>query len=182
VRVIAATNRDLKMSVEEKEFRADLYYRLNVFPITCPPLRDRKEDIPYLVNHFCKKYGVKFAKKVMGVSKSALAMLMTYDWPGNVRELENIIERGVIVSNGNSLEPGEWLPSSASTAANPSAKKTDRVSSTGSIQDVERNHIESVLIKTNWKIRGGNGAAKILNLNPTTLEARMKKLGIARQK
>jgi formate hydrogenlyase transcriptional activator len=182
VRVIAATNRDLKTSVSEKEFRADLYYRLNVFPIHCPPLRERKEDIPYLVNHFCKKYGAKFSKKVKGISKSALETIMHYDWPGNVRELENIIERGVIVSNGNALESGEWLPSPSITSI-PSTKKNDaKHQSAQSIQDVERQHIESVLIKTNWKIRGDNGAAKILNLNPTTLEARMKKLGISRQK
>lgn len=176
VRVIAATNRDLKASVDDKEFRADLYYRLNVFPIACPPLRDRKEDIPYLVNHFCKKYGSKFSKKVKGASKAALNILMTYDWPGNVRELENIIERGVIVSNGNILEPGEWLPNPAT--AEPVSVKS-RIS-TRSIQEVERQHIESILNKTNWKIRGDNGAAKILNLNPTTLEARMKKLGIVK--
>ena len=182
VRVIAATNRDLKVGVSEKEFRADLYYRLNVFPIQCPPLRERKEDIPFLVNHFCKKYGTKFSKKVKGVTKGALETLMAYDWPGNVRELENIIERGVIVSKGASLEPGEWLPSLNFTAI-PSNKKVDETSTrTNSMQEVERQHIETVLIKTNWKIRGENGAAKILNLNPTTLEARMKKLGIARQK
>ena len=181
VRVIAATNRDLEESVHAKEFRTDLYYRLNVFPIHCPPLRDRKEDIPYLVNHFCKKYGAKFSKKIKGLNKPALETLMAYHWPGNVRELENIIERGVIVSNGSMLELGEWLPSLAQTIQFP--KKIDaRSIDSASLQAVERHHIESVLIKTNWKIRGEHGAAKILNLNPTTLEARMKRLGIVRKK
>lgn len=179
VRVIAATNRDLKSSVDEKEFRADLYYRLNVFPIVCPPLRDRKEDIPYLVNHFYKKYSAKFSKKIKSISKNALETLMQYDWPGNVRELENIVERGVIVSQGITLETGEWLPQ---VTVPIKSKKSTTDSPAHTIQEVERNHIEAVLIKTNWKIRGENGAAKILNLNPTTLEARIKKLGLVRQK
>jgi DNA-binding NtrC family response regulator len=145
-------------------------------------LRERKEDIPYLVNHFCKKYGSKFSKKIKGVSKNALATLMAYEWPGNVRELENIIERGIIVSNGNTLEPGEWLPNPTVALDSVPKKLQPQPSSARSIQEVERQHIESVLSKTNGKIRGENGAAKILNLNPTTLEARMKKLGISRSR
>jgi transcriptional regulator with GAF, ATPase, and Fis domain len=182
VRVIAATNRDLHVSVQEKEFRADLYYRLNVFPISSPSLRERKEDIPVLVNHFCKKYGVKFGKKITSVSKQVLDALMQYDWPGNVRELENIIERGIIVSTSNVLEAGDWLPKTILQAspASPATTSSSEPSQNSSLEHVERNHILEVLNTTRWKIRGENGAARILNLNPTTLEARMKKLGITR--
>lgn len=176
VRVLAATNRDLEASIQTKEFRADLYYRLNVFPIVCPPLRERKEDIPYLVSHFCKKYGARFSRKVKGASKQTLEKLMVYNWPGNVRELENIIERGIIVSQGLELQPGDWLPmTSANKIYSINAKN---LPSDFSLQQIERSHIESVLKKTNGKIRGETGAAKILNIKPTTLEARMKKLGI----
>ena len=182
VRVIAATNRDLHTSVNEKEFRADLYYRLNVFPISSPSLRERKEDIPVLVNHFCKKYGVKFGKKITSVSKLALDTLLKYDWPGNVRELENIIERGIIVSKSNVLEAGDWLPIFNRTSNQPPPGTTKENPMGRSLEAVERDHILEVLNKTHWKIRGENGAAKILNLNPTTLEARMKKLQISRSK
>lgn len=183
VRIIAATNRDLHLSVNKKEFREDLYYRLNVFPIMSPSLRERKEDIPVLVDHFCKKYSVKLGRKIMTVSKPVLDTLMRYDWPGNVRELENVIERGMIVSRASVLEPGEWLPKVHTHSSIPSTVtlQIERAKA-NSLEDVERNHIMDVLNKTEWKIRGENGAAKILNLNPTTLEARMKKLGIVRPK
>jgi transcriptional regulator with GAF, ATPase, and Fis domain len=183
VRIIAATNRDLQSSVNSKEFRADLFYRLNVFPISSPPLRDRKDDIPYLVNHFCKKYSARFGKKISTVPKSVLDRLMAYDWPGNVRELENIIERGLIISKGSSLEIGDWLP--ASTIKGVPSSPINHQTSTSkikSLEELERQHILETLTKTNWKIRGETGAAKILNLNPTTLEARMKKLSITRPK
>jgi formate hydrogenlyase transcriptional activator len=184
VRIIAATNRDLEASVDSKEFRTDLFYRLNVFPILSPPLRQRKEDIPFLVNHFCKKYGTRFNKKIQSVSKPVLEKLMAYDWPGNVRELENIIERGIIVSKGGVLEMGDWLPK-VDKQTNPAAKRANDSPPTAakkeSMRDVEHQHILDTLEKTNWKIRGENGAAKILGLNPTTLEARMKKLGISRE-
>ena len=182
VRVIAATNRELQESVNNKEFRSDLYYRLNVFPIYSPPLRERKEDIPLLVNHFCKKHGMKIGRKISSIPKQALDSLMVYDWPGNVRELENIIERAVIISTSNVLELGEWRPvnsfalQSNTSTAKPELKKSEK------LEEVEREHILETLKKANWKIRGEDGAAKILELNPTTLEARMKKLGIARPK
>jgi formate hydrogenlyase transcriptional activator len=178
VRVIAATNRDLETSVNNKEFRTDLYYRLNVFPIFSPPLRDRKEDIPILVNHFCKKYGAKMGKRITSVSKPVLDALLSYHWPGNVRELENLIERGLIIATSNVLEPGEWLPN---PNLNQAKQNNETISPNGNLktlEGMERDHILSVMTQTNWKIRGENGAAKILNLNPTTLEARMKKLGI----
>jgi transcriptional regulator with PAS, ATPase and Fis domain len=181
VRVIAATNRDLEYSIQSKEFRADLYYRLNVFPIVSPPLRDRKEDIPLLVNYFSKKYGTRLGRSITSVSKKVLDILLAYDWPGNVRELENVIERGLILSRTNTLELGDWLPST--TIENKVVQRTEFIppSSRLSLDDVERTHILEVLRSTNWKIRGKDGAAALLGLNPTTLEARMKKQGIRRE-
>jgi formate hydrogenlyase transcriptional activator len=174
VRVIAATNRNLQQAIEKKEFREDLYYRLNVFPITCPPLRARKEDIPLLVKHFCQKHESKIGKKITDVPAKVLDALMAYDWPGNIRELENIIERALILSRNGTLEYGEWVP------AEKINKATD-TSSPSTLEDVEKQHILETLKKTNWKVSGEKGAAKILGLNPTTLEARMKKLGIRRE-
>ncbi len=179
VRVIAATNRDLESSVKNKEFRADLFYRLNVFPISSPPLRSRKEDIPILVNHFCRKYGTKLGKKITSVSREVLDTLMNYDWPGNIRELENVVERGMIISGSSILEPGEWLPVVKTRLdVEPSPRHADVPAK--SLDDIEREHIIEVMKSTKWKVRGEDGAAKILNLNPTTLEARMKKLGISK--
>ena len=174
VRVIAATNRNLEQAIEKKEFREDLYYRLNVFPITCPPLRERKEDISLLVRHFLQKHEPRVGKKVSNVSAKVMDILISYDWPGNIRELENLIERAMILSSGNTLEEGGWLPVAKSTATNGKAYVQK-------LEDVEKNHIVEILRKTNWKVSGEKGAAKILGLNPTTLEARMKKLGIKRE-
>jgi transcriptional regulator with GAF, ATPase, and Fis domain len=173
VRVIAATNRNLQMAIEKKEFREDLFYRLNVFPITCPPLRDRKEDIPLLVKHFLQKYEGKMGKKITTVPNQVMDALCIYDWPGNIRELENLIERAMILSPGHDLEYGEWLPVSKGAA-----KHNDH--SLKTMEEVEKDHITETLKKYNWKVSGENGAAKFLGLNPTTLEARMKKLGIKR--
>ncbi|MEO8770233.1 MAG: sigma 54-interacting transcriptional regulator [Ferruginibacter sp.] len=175
VRVIAATNRNLHHAIEKKEFREDLFYRLNVFPIVCPPLRERKDDIPLLVRHFCQKHEGKIGRKVTSVNPKVMDALMTYDWPGNIRELENIIERAMILSHNSSLEEGDWLPTTKpvlNANGNPSPQK---------MGDVEKEHILETLRKTNWKVSGEKGAAKILGLNPTTLEARMKKLGIKRE-
>jgi PAS domain S-box-containing protein len=175
VRVIAATNRHLQTAIEKKEFREDLYYRLNVFPIHCPPLRERKEDIPLLVKHFLKKHEGKMGKKITNVATKVVDALIDYDWPGNIRELENLIERAMILNPGNSLEYGEWLPK-----ANVSTKNENGRPSLQKLEEVERDHIIETLKKVNWRVSGENGAAKILGLNPTTLEARMKKLGIKR--
>lgn len=172
VRVIAATNRNLEQAIEKKEFREDLYYRLNVFPINCPPLRERKEDIPLLVRHFCQKYETKIGKKITHIPTKIMNELIGYDWPGNIRELENIIERALILSRGNTLEYGDWLPKDK--------KSIDKISKQR-MQDVERDHILEILKKTGWRVSGEKGAAKILGLNATTLEARMKKLGIKRE-
>lgn len=172
VRVIAATNRNLQQAIEKKEFREDLYYRLNVFPIICPPLRDRKEDIPLLVRHFCQKHEGKIGKRISSIAPEVMTALMDYDWPGNIRELENIIERAMILSPGNSLDYGEWIP----VEKMPLTK-----SQPAKLGDLEKEHIIETLRKTGWKVSGEKGAAKILGLNPTTLEARMKKLGIKRE-
>jgi formate hydrogenlyase transcriptional activator len=175
VRVIAATNRNLEIAIEKKEFREDLFYRLNVFPVITPPLRDRKEDIPLLVTHFIHKYEVKMGKKITGIAPDVMEALSKYDWPGNIRELENLIERALILTAGNTLENGNWVPMKKATTTNGKAPAQK-------LEDIEREHIAAVLKQTNWKVSGEKGAAKMLGLNATTLEARMKKLGIVREK
>jgi formate hydrogenlyase transcriptional activator len=174
VRVIAATNRNLEQAIEKKEFREDLFYRLNVFPIISPPLRDRKEDIPLLVKHFCQKHEAKIGKKIIHIEPEVTDALMEYNWPGNIREVENLIERAMIISHGNTLEYGDWLPVSKNSGSN-------QKSTLLKLEDVEKEHIIDILKKTNWKISGEKGAAKLLGLNATTLEARMKKMGIKRE-
>lgn len=174
VRVIAATNRNLEEAIAKKEFREDLYYRLNVFQIISPPLRNRKEDIPLLVRHFVKKYESKMGREIKNIPDKVIDALMLYDWPGNIRELENMIERALILSVGTTLEYGEWIPSAKNTSVNQTALLK--------MEDVEKDHIIGILNQTNWKVSGEKGAAKILGLNPTTLESRMKKLEIKREK
>lgn len=170
VRIIAATNRDLEQAIQSGDFREDLYYRLNVFPIHIPPLRERKEDIPLLVQHFVQKYAAKTGREVRETSKKVIEKLTEYHWPGNVRELENIIERAVIVSAGPRLTVGEWLPD----------KKTNGKSHICTLEENERLHILKALRSTNWRIGGDSGAAKLLGMKRTTLQSRMKKLGIKR--
>ncbi|MBI2186202.1 MAG: sigma 54-interacting transcriptional regulator [Acidobacteria bacterium] len=171
VRVIAATNRDLEKGIDEGRFRSDLYYRLSVFPITAPSLRDHKEDIPVLVRHLVMKCCGRLGKRVETIPQTTMAALESYWWPGNVRELENVIERAVIVTRGSRLELGDWLPRAQAGQAAPAAL---------TLEDVERRHIQDILESTKWKVSGARGAARILGLRPTTLEARMKKLGIHR--
>jgi transcriptional regulator with GAF, ATPase, and Fis domain len=168
VRIIAATNRNLQEDVRAGRFREDLFYRLNVFPITIPPLRERAEDIPLLVSAFVREFAVAQGKQIAGVTRSSLDALLGYPWPGNVRELRNVVERAVIVATGPrvSLE----LPASNHPPA----------SRAMTLEDVEREHILHVLRLRGWRIRGANGAAVVLGLNPSTLESRMKKLGISR--
>ncbi|GLI39359.1 sigma 54-interacting transcriptional regulator [Geobacter hydrogenophilus] len=167
-RVIAATNRDLAREVKEGRFREDLYYRLNVFPISVPPLRERKEDIPLLVRAMVKEFAGAFSKSIERVPKKNMDALLRYSWPGNIRELRNVVERAMILSNGTSLEVD--VPEGTATIA---ARAT-------LLTEVERLHILSVMKKTGWRIRGRNGAAELLGLKPTTLESKMKKLGIIR--
>ncbi len=188
VRVIAATNRDLFRSVSEGTFRQDLYYRLNVFPIQLPPLRERREDIAPLVHYFVRRFSPKIGRKITRIRRETMERLMNYSWPGNVRELENVIERAVILSPGIELEvaPGvlpqmeAGAPKLAPASRPVQEQQLSEVPSPQSIEQVERNHILAVLMRTNWRIEGTDGAAALLNLNPSTLRSRMKKLGVQR--
>jgi formate hydrogenlyase transcriptional activator len=172
VRLIAASNRDLLKAVRENSFREDLYYRLNVFPLVLPPLRERTEDIPLLVHFFANKFMTRIGKHLQAISRQTMQRLVAYPWPGNVRELENILERAVILSQGNTLEIGpDLLPKSLPVAS--SQGQLD-------LAIVERNHILTVLEQTDWVIEGPRGAATILGLHANTLRSRMKKLGITR--
>ena len=172
VRIIAATNRDLDQMVEEQKFRSDLYYRLKVFPITVPPLRDRVEDIPMLVRHFTQKFAQRMKKQIETIPSEAMKALQTYHWPGNVRELEDFIERAVILTQGQDLfvSIGElkWLPSHTKN------------SGTTTLEQAEREHILKALHKMNWTIGGPAGAAAKLGMKRTTLQSKMQKLGISR--
>jgi len=187
VRVIAATNRDLARAVAAGTFRQDLFYRLNVFPITLPPLRDRREDIPILVHYFVGRFAAKIGRRIARVPAATTQRLQAYDWPGNVRELENIIERAVILSPGPELhvDPAFLTTTLANEprmlATTPiDLKATGASPGTGFLEDIERQHILAVLQQTNGRIEGEQGAARLLNLNPSTLRSRIKKLGIRR--
>ena len=169
VRVIAATNHDLAKAVREGKFREDLYYRLNVFPITVPPLRERREDIPLLVWAFVDEFAKTFNKNIESIDRENMDALQRYSWPGNIRELRNIVERAMIISTGPKLRIR------LSAAAAPARDK-----GSSKMADVERQHILSALEESGWRVRGPNGAAAKLGLKPTTLEARMAKLGLNR--
>ena len=171
VRVIAATNKELQAAVTNKEFREDLFYRLNVFPITSIPLRKRKDDIPPLAQHFYHKYAAQFGKETGAIPKRVMDSLMDYQWPGNIRELENIIERAVIISKGKRLNLGDFSPQRMGIP------QKDEITS---LQENQRSHILRALESTNWRISGDRGAAKLLGIKRTTLNARMKKLKIQR--
>jgi transcriptional regulator with GAF, ATPase, and Fis domain len=168
VRIITATNRDLEEAVRNGKFREDLYYRLNVFPITIPPLRDRREDIPLLTWAFVKEFATTLGKQVEAIPQSDMDILMRYSWPGNIRELRNIIERAMILATDRKL-----------TIAVPNGSG-GKVVHSFTIEDVERKHVLSILEMTGWRVRGKDGAAEILGLRPTTLTSRMAKLGIRR--
>jgi formate hydrogenlyase transcriptional activator len=168
VRLVAATNRDLEKMIENREFRSDLYYRLNVFPIRIPPLRERPEDIPLLVRYFTQKYGRCMEKQIESIPAAAMKKLSAWHWPGNIRELENFIERSVILTHGSALQvPIGELGSNGKTALAPSARETD-----------QRGEILRILTDTNGRVAGPQGAAARLGLKRTTLISRMKKLGI----
>ena len=176
VRIIAATNRNLEKEVAEGRFRLDLYYRLNVFPIELPPLRERTEDIPALANHFINYYNRKAGKKITGLSDKVLKNMMAYHWPGNIRELENLIERSVLLAKGTIIEEIS-LPVSQkkeiSLGIQDSHMKT--------IHENERDYIITILKKCNGRIWGAGGAAEVLNVPPSTLKSKMKKLGIRKE-
>ena len=168
VRIIAATNRDLEHDVKNGKFRQDLFYRLNVFPIVIPPLRERPEDIPLLVRVFVKEFQKKMGKEIESIPTKTMQSLQSYSWPGNVRELRNVIEHAMILNKGKTLDvyvPKHTYPETAAT---------------GTLENMERRHIVAALEKTGWRIAGQGGAAEVLGLKRTTLQAKMKKLGIKR--
>ncbi len=178
-RLIAATNRDLQARVQEGQFRDDLFYRLNVFPIRMPALRERPEDIPVLVRHFTEQFARRMNKKVEFIPSETMKALTRYGWPGNVRELQNVIERAVILSNGPMLRVPLADLLRAPVAELPS-REPSVPSANGTLKDAERQHILSVLDQTNWVLSGPNGAAARLGLKRSTLQFRMRKLGISR--
>lgn len=187
VRIIAATNRDLKRAVGEGRFRDDLYYRLAVFPIEVPPLRVRQSDIRPLTLYFISRHNAKHGKSVNEIPEATMAALEAYDWPGNVRELENLIERGLILSPGRTLRIDaaalnqHSAVSSATVAGVPtSGKRSAEPSRTGTLEDIEWAHIVATLESCGWKVKGRGNAAERLGLNEATLRSRMKKLGIKR--
>jgi PAS domain S-box-containing protein len=171
VRIIAATNRELQQEVQQGRFRDDLFYRLNVFPITIPAVRKRKEDLPLLINHFIRHESKKYNKQLEQISKADMQRLMEYTWPGNVRELKNVIERSVISSEGNTLKLS-WFLSQASESVKGASDST--------LEEIERQHIIKIMEACHWKINGENGAAEKLDMHPNTLRSKMKKLDISR--
>jgi DNA-binding NtrC family response regulator len=175
VRIIAATNRNLEKAISEGAFRLDLYYRLNVFPITMPALRERKEDIPALVHHFIQTLSQKMRKPLKQVSPSALQALQDYDWPGNIRELENIIERSLVINKGNSIERIDLPATGLLSVASPGSDTTIKT-----IREMEKEHILAALEHCKGRISGIDGAARLLDISPTTLASRLKKLGISK--
>jgi len=179
-RIIASTNRDLTAMVREGTFRQDLYYRLSVFPIAIPPLRERKHDIPLLVAYFVERMRAKLGKNITYIPQLVIDELVTYNWPGNIRELENIVERSIIISPGTTLilsDPGKGQQSLSAIPGNLSIF----VSVEGqTLDDVQREHIRLICESCEWKIDGAGNTAEILGINPNTLRSRMKKLGISR--
>jgi len=171
VRLVAATNRNLVDMVKRNQFRSDLYYRLNVFPIPLPPLRERRGDIPALVEHFVEIYSHRMDKQIDQISPETMSELTSYEWPGNIRELQNFIERSVILSSGNVL-----CPPLASLRAATETESLEAVT----LEDAERDHIRKILEQTRWVVAGPNGAAARLGIKRSTLYFRMQKLGISR--
>jgi formate hydrogenlyase transcriptional activator len=173
------------MAVQERRFRADLYYRLNVLPITVPPLRKRRSDIPLLTTFFVERFTRQFGKQISGVAQDTMQLLSRYEWPGNIRELQNVIERAVVLSKGPVLRLGSDLLPTRNVA--PAAEEVVSLSNADSVEtahstleQVEKRHILNILEQASWVIEGDRGAAKILDLHPNTLRSRMKKLGIDR--
>jgi len=198
VRLVAATNRDLQQMVRQGQFRSDLYYRLNIFPILVPPLRERPEDVPNLVRYFVSKYAVRLNKKISSISSEGLETLSGYAWPGNIRELENFIERAVILSRGNELAlpltelrlwDGDTVPveerrskdrRTSQRSQGPAPLSGASESGTLTLEDAEREHILHVLRATGWQVGGPDGAAARLGMKRTTLNSKMKRLSISR--
>jgi transcriptional regulator with GAF, ATPase, and Fis domain len=178
VRIVAATNLNLEKEVEAGRFRTDLFYRINVFPITVPPLRQRKEDIPLLVKEFTELFNVKYNKSIKQIPGSLMDEFVNYQWPGNIRQLRNVIERAVVTSSEVVLRLADPLPQLTNGHS-----KSELISSSGklsTLEECERLHILNVLEKCQWQISGEQGAAEILDLPASTLRSKMKKLGIYR--
>jgi formate hydrogenlyase transcriptional activator len=173
VRLVAATHRNLVEMVKQTEFRSDLYYRLNVFPIPLPPLRARREDIPALVEHFVEIYARRMGKEIEHIPPETMSALVSYQWPGNIRELQNFIERSVILTSGKALQPPLASLTSAAEAESLGAV---------TLEDAERDHIRKTLEQTRWVVAGPHGAAARLGMKRSTLYFRMQKLGISRTK
>ena len=173
VRILAATNRDLEAAVKEKKFRADLFYRLNVFPVEVPPLRQRAGDVPLLARYFLDKLGKKLGRHFTGLEPESLRRLENYSWPGNLRELQNVLERAAILSNGPTVRVEDTLAATASPEPESAPLAT--------LEEAERNHIQRILTVTRGVIEGPEGAAAILGLRPSTLRSRMQKLGMRRK-
>jgi formate hydrogenlyase transcriptional activator len=188
VRIIAATNRNLQDSINAGTFRSDLYYRLNVFPLEVPPLRERHSDISQLAMFFLDRFSRKIGKRMEGISEAAVERLNSYSWPGNIRELQNVIERALILSHGPTLELEPDLigvfpskdPLDIANAVAELAQSTGSVSVLRTLEEVERAHISAVLHQTHGVVEGVNGAARTLGMHPNTLRHRMQKLGIKR--
>jgi transcriptional regulator with GAF, ATPase, and Fis domain len=184
VRVIAATNRDLMQAVQRGRFRMDLYYRLNVYPIGLPPLRERREDIGLLAEIFLREASRRLGRLFDPISGEVLTALRGYDWPGNVRELQNVIERAAVISTGRRLKlPEEWAVSFEALSRTEAAEASRAIEARpreATLEELERSHILQVLQQTRWRVEGPKGAAAVLGLNPSTLRSRMHKLGIRR--
>jgi formate hydrogenlyase transcriptional activator len=191
VRLVAATNRDLARMVADGQFRNDLYYRLNVFPVVLPPLRERRDDIPMLARHFTQRFARRMGRRIETIPTAVMDALVRYPWPGNIRELQNVIERAVILTPGSALriptgdltvgDQGPGKTGQGSEGADGPLPSDARPRSTGStLADAEREHILGVLRESGWVLGGPNGAAARLAMKRTTLQSRMKKLGIAR--
>ncbi|HEX5418747.1 MAG TPA: sigma-54 dependent transcriptional regulator, partial [Gammaproteobacteria bacterium] len=184
VRVIAATNRDLEQAVEAGRFREDLYYRLSVFPIDVPPLRERADDVVQLASHFLERTCQEFGHPPLTLSRQQALLLKRYDWPGNIRELKNVIERAVILSRGKvlrlDLAMADILNAVSPASERPAEGESEKVLTEAEMRRREKNNMQSALRLTNWRVSGPNGAAKLLGIKSTTFTDRMKKFGIAR--
>jgi PAS domain S-box-containing protein len=176
VRIIAATNRDLLRAVREKTFREDLFYRLTVFPMRVPPLRDRTEDIPLLVQYFLDRFATRIGKRIEEIGPETMRRMIAYPWPGNVRELENVLERAVILASGPTLEIGPDVL----TTSGPEPAREPATNRRTALHDIQRDHMLAMLEQTDWVIEGPRGAAVLLGLHPNTLRSRLKKLGLSR--
>jgi PAS domain S-box-containing protein len=184
VRVVAATNRDLGQAVRDGKFREDLYYRLNVFPITVPPLRERGEDIVLLASAIVKRFAQRMGRAITPLSPEDVKRLQGYSWPGNVRELQNVIERAVITARGGRVNLDRALPETATTPAPGQRARVEdvpeRIRTIRELEDLERQNLIRALESTGWRVAGEHGAARLLGMNPSTLASRMKALGIKR--